>query len=239
MIKLQRGGKPKYLTKDKEKQLTQEYKDDNTKAVWKSKQIGNALLKSSAYKCAYCECQLQRQDSYMQVEHFKDKDTYPDDVVKWDNLLPSCSRCNRKKWTLDVITSPIVNPYIDDPRIHLKQQAFRLYPKDLKGETTITKLFLNDDDRVVYPRFLAANEINKQLSELINDTGDFDRKKNGVTRVLQSCQADKPYSAFISHALHSNQDYLHLKEVLITNGLWDTDLVELHEKSLILALEPR
>lgn len=122
----------------------------------------------------------------MQVEHFKDKDSYPDDVVNWDNLLPSCSRCNRKKWTLDVVAKPIINPYIDNPKSHLCQQAFRLYSKDIKGETTITELFLNDDDRVVYPRFLASNEIGKQLTELISDTNELKKNKKWFKQITVS-----------------------------------------------------
>ncbi|MGG4583331.1 HNH endonuclease [Serratia nematodiphila] len=239
MIKLQRGEKPEYLTKEKEKELTDAFKKDNTKQVWKYEKIGKSLLESSSYKCAYCECKLQTQDSYMQVEHFKDKDNYPDDVVNWDNLLPSCARCNRKKWTLDVVVKPIINPYIDNPKTHLCQQAFRLYSKDIKGETTITELFLNDDDRVVYPRFLASNEMGKQLTELISSTNDLNKTRNGITRLLLACQANQPYSAFIACALHSNKDYTVLKKLLINNNLWDTDLMELEKNSINIALDSR
>ncbi|MEQ4987722.1 HNH endonuclease [Proteus sp. fly-1089] len=239
MIKLEKGNKPEYLTDDKVKELTDSFKMDKKKTVWKNDKISESLLKSSSFKCAYCECELQQEDSYMQVEHFKDKDTYPDDVVNWDNLLPSCSRCNRKKWTLDVVTYPIINPYIDNPKNHLRQQAFRLYGTDLKGKTTITKLFLNDDERIVYPRFLASNEISKQLTELMSLSENLDELRNGITRILLSCQKNKPYSAFVACALHSNQDYIFLKKTLEDNNLWDTDLVKLHHNSNALALYPR
>lgn len=239
MIKLQRGEKPVYLTNEKQKELTEAFKNDNKKQVWKHEEIGKSLLESSSYKCAYCECKLQTQDSYMQVEHFKDKDSYPDDVVNWDNLLPSCSRCNRKKWTLDVVAKPIINPYIDNPKSHLCQQAFRLYSKDIKGETTITELFLNDDDRVVYPRFLASNEIGKQLTELISDTNELKKIRNGLNRLLLACQANKAYSAFIAYSLHSKNDYTILKQLLIDNNFWDEDLIELDQNSANIALDPR
>lgn len=239
MIKLERANKPKYLTDAKAKELTEEFKKDKTKAVWKIKSIGDALLKSSSYKCAYCECGLQKEDSYMQVEHFKDKDTYPDEVVEWENLLPSCGRCNRKKWKLDVNLNPIVNPYDDDPKKHLKHQAFRLYGKDQKGKETIDKLYLNDDDRVVRSRFLASNEISRQLTELSKAPYILSDLRNGLTKLLQSCQASYPYSAFTAYALHSDEDYETLKSLLINNGMWDADLNELHEKSLRLQLDSR
>ncbi|MDA5534583.1 hypothetical protein HB976_05975 [Yersinia mollaretii] len=239
MIKLKRRNKPEYLTDDKQKELTKTFKENGGKTVWKNEEIGKSLLESSSYKCAYCECTLQQEDSYMQVEHFKDKDTYPDDVVNWDNLLPSCARCNRKKWTLDVVKEPIINPYNDDPRNHLKQQAYRLYSKDLKGDVTITKLDLNDDYRVVFPRFSASNEIGKQLTELTGNLNDSYKLRNGITRLLQCCQANQPYSAFTAYALHSNQDYTKIKQLLICNDLWDIDLIELHQNSIDIALEPR
>lgn len=239
MIKLKRALKPEYLTDDKVKELTEEFKKDKSKVIWKTKSIGDALLKSSSYKCAYCECELQKEDSYMQVEHFKDKDKYPDDVVKWENLLPSCGRCNRKKWTLDVNLHPIVNPYDDDPKFHLKQQAFRLYGKDLKGENTVEKLYLNDDERVVYSRFVASNEISRQLSELAKISSNLDQLRNGMTKLLQACQSNRPYSAFTAYTLHSDKDYEKLKNLLLKNNLWDADLIELHDNSYYLQLDAR
>lgn len=239
MIKLERQSKPKYLTPAKIKTLTDKFKADNSAIVWKSQSIGKGLLESSSYKCAYCECLLQIEDSYMQVEHFKDKDRYKDDVVNWDNLLPSCQRCNGKKGTLDVIADPIIDPFIDNPKHHLKQQAFRLYGKDSKGKTTVKKLFLNDDKRVVYPRFLASNEITSKLGDLFENKDDLTGLRNGIAQLLQSCQSDQPYSAFVSFALHSNPDYVDMKDTLEQNSLWDTDMNELHQKSYDLFLESR
>ena len=239
MIKLQRGPKPAFLTEEKVSELTAYFKVNPKAVVWKHEQIGQALLKSSANKCAYCECELQIEDSYMQVEHFKDKDTYKDDVVNWNNLLPSCGRCNRKKWTMDVIAEPIVNPYTDEPKDHLCQEAFRLYGKDEKGNTTIKKLFLNDDDRLVLPRFLACNEVNRQLSKIVLSLTDIDDTRDSISILLQSCQFDKAYSAFLTSTLHSNPDYLMIKNHLQVNSMWDEDLEEIHNNSMLLMLDKR
>lgn len=239
MIKLQRGVRPTYLSDQKVQELTDIFKADKNKTVWKQESIGESLLTSSSFKCAYCECKLQIEDSYMQVEHFKDKDTYPDDVVDWENLLPSCGRCNRKKWTLDVITNPIVNPYIDEPKVHLCQESFRLYGKDEKGKTTVKKLFLNDDDRVVLPRFLVCNELNRQLSIAASSFTDIDDTRDSMSTILSSCQSDKPYSAFLATTLHTNQDYLYIKKHLEDCQMWDHDLEALHQLSLKLVLDQR
>ncbi|OIJ35374.1 MULTISPECIES: hypothetical protein [Acinetobacter] len=239
MIKLQREPKPAFLTEEKVTELTANFKANPKLTVWKHEEIGKTLLRSSANKCAYCECELQIEDSYMQVEHFKDKDTYPDDVINWDNLLPSCGRCNRKKWTLDVIAEPIVNPYVDVPKDHLSQEAFRLYGKDEKGNITIKKLFLNDDDRLVLPRFLACNEVNRQLSKIVANLADIDDTRDSISTLLQSCQADKAYSAFLTSTLHANRDYLMIKNQLQTTGMWDQDLEDLHNNSMLLMLDKR
>ncbi len=239
MIKLQREPKPAFLTEEKVTDLTANFKANPKLTVWKHEEIGKTLLRSSANKCAYCECELQIEDSYMQVEHFKDKDTYPDDVINWDNLLPSCGRCNRKKWTLDVIAEPIVNPYVDVPKDHLSQEAFRLYGKDEKGNTTVKKLFLNDDDRLVLPRFLACNEVNRQLSKIVANLADIDDTRDSISTLLQSCQADKAYSAFLTSTLHANRDYLMIKNQLQTTGMWDQDLEDLHNNSMLLMLDKR
>lgn len=238
MIKLEREKRPLYLTDSIVAKLTNEFISTG-KTVWKHVQIGEALLKSSSYKCAYCECKLQVEDSYMQVEHFKDKDSYPDDVVNWENLLPSCSRCNRKKWTLDVLKNPIINPYVDDPRNHLCHEAFRLYAKDEKGTMTITKLHLNDDQRLVLPRFLACNEINRQLAHIVQNLNTLDSAKESLACLLQTCQSNSAYSAFLTTTLQSNQDYKKIRSSLIDCGNWDEDLEELHRNSLLLNLDSR
>lgn len=239
MIKLQKGDKPSYLTDIKVNYLIKKFELNPKSTVWKHPEIGKFLLKSSNFKCAYCECELQKTDSYLQIEHFKDKDRYPESVVDWDNLLPSCQRCNRRKWTLDVIFQPIINPYVDEPKLHLSQNNFRLYAKDDKGKLTIKKLVLNDDERLVTARFYASNEIAKQLSEIIDNLNNIDYVRESICKTLLSCQANKPFSAFVSATLHSNEDYCIIKETLIKNTLWDDDLIELDKSSKKIALDPR
>lgn len=97
MIPLQRAPKPDYLTDEKVQELTKQYQLDTKKTVWNRSEIKEPLLESSNKKCAYCECILQETDSYSQVEHFHPKSLYPEEVVIWENLLPSCGRCILQK----------------------------------------------------------------------------------------------------------------------------------------------
>lgn len=63
MIKLERGEKPKELTKEVCEELTKLYAEDNDRAVWNSpkikKPLKEAILEMSHGKCSYCECRLE------------------------------------------------------------------------------------------------------------------------------------------------------------------------------------
>src|SRR5690554_3867131 len=109
MIKLTRGAKPVELTLAIEKELTDEFKKTGA-SVWRKDYITNGLLAYSNNKCAYCECDITEESKYLEVEHFHHKDSYPDEVVQWENLLPSCKKCNATKSSHDTYVEPIINP---------------------------------------------------------------------------------------------------------------------------------
>ena len=132
MIKLNRPPKPIYLSPEKELELVEKFKESGS-AVWKAADITEPLLEASSKKCAYCECRLQEADSYMEVEHFRHKDEYADNVVDWENLLPSCKRCNTKKGTHDVVREPIVNPFDETPGDHLQLDIAYCAPQRRNG----------------------------------------------------------------------------------------------------------
>ena len=96
MIKLTLIDKPKELTAEKEAELVAKFKETEA-PVWQKKWIKDALLKMTNNKCAYSEQRLNECSAYMEVEHFKCKSKYRDEVVRWGNLLPSCKVCNDKK----------------------------------------------------------------------------------------------------------------------------------------------
>ncbi|MGR0329632.1 HNH endonuclease [Bacillus cereus] len=96
MIHLPRPNCPSKLTDEVKTKLTQDFITSGS-SVWGKSYIKSALLEMSHNKCAYCECRLDEESKYMEVEHFLPKDDYPKLVVDWNNLLPSCKRCNGKK----------------------------------------------------------------------------------------------------------------------------------------------
>lgn len=242
MIKLQRGEKPEYLTEEKVKELTELFKVDKSKTVWKHSDIHAALLRSSSSKCAFCESELQVSASYMEIEHFKLKDDFPDEVVSWGNLLPSCKRCNTTKGTHDVVSEPIINPFDIVPREHLTQQGCRIYSKTELGESTREVLNLNDN-KLTRPRFEVWNYVVAELEDIhidITQKAKLTRHdRNKVAKLLTSCQSDRAFSAFASTALHQSKEYQEIVEILDENGLLDEQLEILHQSSLELVLDKR
>lgn len=242
MIKLQRGVRPTYLSDQKVQELTDIFKANKGEVVWKHKEIHNALLISSFNKCAFCETKLQISSSYMEIEHFKSKDLFPEDVVDWNNLLPSCKRCNTTKSKHNVVLKPIINPFDIDPKDHLTQQGCRIYFKTDMGESTQEALNLNDE-KLTRPRFEVWDYVVTSLEEMYKDltqkTKLTKHDRNKLCRLLTSCQADRAFSAFASTALHQTPEYSLVINALRSAGQWDDQLEDLHQNSLRLVLDKR
>ena len=171
MIKLNKTKKPIELTIELQKELTDEFKTTG-KSVWNIEFIKTALLGYSHNKCSYCETNVSEESKYMEVEHFHHKNTYPDEVLDWENLLSSCKKCNGTKSDHDTVIEPIINPTLLDPKLHLKFWRYRIKGKDDFGKLTVSVLDLNNQDRLVKRRFEIGNAIQEkleQLNELLDD----------------------------------------------------------------------
>lgn len=246
MIRLIRPEKPKKLIEE-EKTLTAQFKVDNKKPVWKKSYIEKPLLKMSNSKCSYCEQKIGRGTGLdVHIDHFKCKNKYPELVVDWNNLLPSCSRCNRNKSTHDTVEKPIINPTEVDPKDFLFISRYRYYSKDSRenslGRMTLGVLNLNDSDDCCKIRFQICNEIAEKIEYLYHkvvdkgsliatDTVEKNKVINGCRKILQQCLPENAYSAFIATSLHNDTNFLLLKNSLIEYGLWDDDLSSLFDKS--------
>lgn len=244
MIKLSLIAKPAELTEETEAQLVDEYKCTG-QAVWKKPYIEQALLKMTHNKCAYSEQLLNRESAYMEIDHFRHKDKYPDEVVRWGNLLPSCKKCNTTKGDYDVMAEPIVNPLVDNPRDFLYVEGFRYYSRNHneKGQTTIEVLALNDRCHFAEPRssiaFIVADELETLFEKLKQD--DTDRKRrNTISRiksVLEGCSPEHEYSAVIStYILYEFEPYKDIEDYLVQNHLWDEDFAAIKASLLSVAM---
>ncbi|MBS0861927.1 hypothetical protein [Providencia rettgeri] len=240
MIKLQQVACPDYLSSVKARELTDEFiRSNNKKSVWNNKNIKNSLLESSHNKCAYCECDVSEESKYMEVEHFKCKSIYPNDVVLWSNLLPSCKRCNGVKSNHDVCLNPIINPYIDEPNQHLKVRFARFRPIDDLGKVTIDVLQLNDHQRLASKRAKLVLALDDKLDELKEKVVNFNNNPTAkdqreiltkIHGILSECQPSEEYSGIMATTLIHNTDFIQIKRILENTTLWSDELSNLYDK---------
>lgn len=236
MIKIDRTPAPPELTADVVDAKTKAFKANHDLAVWKEPYIIKGLLEMSHSKCCYCECRLDEESKYMEVEHFHHKDTYEDEVVFWDNLLPSCKKCNDHKGDHDTVNEPIVDPSKQDPKDHLVFYCYQLRGKTDVGEMTENVLNLNDSKHHVLPRFRICNTLTSTLSDLFDTAssltaatpkGNKTRFRNRLIRFLQQCQPEEPYTAVKATTVSNDKKYNDIISLLKPLGMWEEPLVSL------------
>ena len=243
MIKIQRVSAPSELNDETVSTLTTLYKSTGEN-VWNKPYIKKELLKMSHNKCCYCELKLGEEGKYMQVEHYHCKSLYPDEVVLWENLLPSCNRCNTNKSSHDTKKEPIINPCCDNPSDYLYMENYRLKSKDnnLIGCTTIDVLYLNESDSLVLPRFNIGNKIQEKLQFLEdllidyidgnNSTRRRNRIINGLKDLLSLADPTKEYSATAATVIITDGTYQLMQKQLARLSLWADDLQYLHDNAV-------
>jgi len=245
MIKLERCPKPDFLTDEKVDELVEEFKQ-NGSSVWNTENIKKPLLNSSYGKCSYCECDLTEESKYMEVEHFEDKKHNPEKVVIWENLLPSCKKCNGTKSTHNVIEEPILNPYIQDPREHLSIRLFRMRGLTEIGRESIEVVGLNNQERLVLKRF----EIGSQTANSIEMAWERHStyKNNGRTQsknrlislvegILLECQPKAIYAATTATVALTDTSFCELLGVMKSDDIWSEYLEELRTAAQELVLQ--
>ncbi|WMX16909.1 MULTISPECIES: hypothetical protein [unclassified Aureispira] len=245
MIKLTFEPRPIGLTDALVKELTDLFKQNKKKAVWKRKDIKQALLKMSNNKCCYCECDVVQASNYMQVEHFYHKDKFEDKVLDWENLLPCCQRCNTTKNDHDVVETPLIHPAIDNPQDELSFKLYRLYGKTDLGKETIRKINLNDDDRLVDVRYALGKELIFELEEILDKAERFEkglysqkgRLTSHLSKIMKRCIPSTVFSATKATILLHEDSYQQTKAIFIKHNLWAPTFQELEDLAKSCALD--
>ena len=220
-------------------------------SVWSQDYIKRDLLTMSHNKCCYCECKIDEESKYLEVEHYRPKVYFPSLVVTWDNLLPSCKRCNGQKGEHNTDIDPIVNPCYNNPKDYLNLKAYRFYPRNGEpfGKMTISILDLNNRRRMVKVRAEIGFAIHEELEELVEFLDEYlkierGNKKtrrtkqivNGVIKLLEECQPTSEYSATAATELLGNDDFYTLKEALQRDDLWTRQMTNLENMAKNVAL---
>lgn len=244
MIKLTLIDRPVELTDEVCQQLTDKYKADKS-SVWDKAYIKDALLQMTNHKCAYSEAPLNKNGTYMEVEHFRCKEKYPDKVVEWGNLLPACKTCNTTKGKWDVEKDgDIVNPLVDNPQDYLFVKAFRYYAKNdnKKGEVTIIVLDLNNTNQFTKPRseiyFGIIDTLRDNVKKLCSDDTPLKQKNtlNRIKQCLKEAFPQCPYSAVLATSVLESEEYASMKKLVQGKSLWDNQFDELENTLKSIAL---
>lgn len=243
MIKLELPQKPLELTDRLQLELTEVFKQTG-KSVWNIAWLKEAVFNMSFGKCCYSDVRLGEESKYMEIEHFKSKDDYPDSVMEWGNLLPSCKKCNGTKNKHDVLAEPLVNPFVDNPKDFFYLKNYRYYPKNnsIKAMRTIEKVALNDRKHFVTPRFNVGNIIGETLEGLysrVEDTLNPRRKTRFISKfkgLLQEGDRHVEYSALVSTIILSDVNFENIETFFKDNDLWDDELQGLKEELEFCAL---
>lgn len=246
MIKLERGECPEELTEEVCEELTRLYSQNRDKDVWNlpkiKKPLKEALLDMSHKKCVYCECRLNIESKDATIDHFLPKLMNPDKVVRWENLFPSCLRCNREKSDYE---GKFVNPCEDSPQKYIglnAQNRYRMEGIDCAGigKNTILSINLNDIQRVMVPRMSEWEEIHQRLVDLLEDLDEYgykERYRKKMEILMGKCTVDNPYAAVKASNMLEDRCYLNIKEILKGNGKWTCRLEEIENEMKQIALK--
>lgn len=241
MIKIQRIAKPLKLTSAVQRRLTIDFISEK-KRVWNKPYIKEALLEMSNRKCAYCETRIGEEAKYMEVEHYHPKESHPNDVVKWENLLPSCKRCNGKKGTYDPSRYPFVDPILDMPNRHLiLHDAGRISGLDKKGTASVKELDLNHYDTIRKPRLRIIYDIHKRFEDLLDEMNHRTLKENPafqrkvqqrVRAILLETTPKSAYSAYIACEVLNNSSFSEIIEHMKTENIWSVEVERLYQQAM-------
>lgn len=249
MIKLRHVSKPAQLTKAEQKKLTALFRKTG-EPVWQKKYVKVALLKMSNDKCCYCECKLEEESNYFEVEHYLHKAAYPSQVMEWKNLLPSCKRCNGTKNDHDTRKEPIIHPARNKPHKHLVLKDYRILGKTALGIQTEIVVPINDTLKITRLRFDLGERIKDALENLFDQTKEYQegkkksiKKKNSIYRSLRNLLVEGTpeyeYSATHSTMLLNEGNYSKIRTMFVKNGLWAKELTQLEARVKLCALEKR
>ncbi len=208
MIKLSKFEKPTIL-KEKESEWAAEYQrfingDENVPKVAKFRyrhpDIKAALREEAFDKCIYCESKISHVFPG-ETDHILPISKRPDKAVEWENLAYVCTECNREKSNYYDENEPLINPYTDDPSVHLKFYGPLILQQtnDPKGYLT-TKIMKLSRASLFERRKEKIEKIQLMLDHW-KSLPDGQVKNILKNEILIEADKDKEYSAITSNFL--------------------------------------
>jgi len=165
-----------------------------------------ALEGASHGKCMYCESKVSHV-YFGDIEHIRPKAVgkYPELEFEWSNLGYCCARCNNAKSDEFDDACPLLDPYSEDPNVHLLAFGSLLRHKagSERGALTIKTVDLNR------PELVERRAM--RIAELQNAIDACYRTSSNAVRALliaaleQESLADKEFSMFAAALIAANK----------------------------------
>jgi len=212
--------------------------------TWNNPIIKEPFLKSSFYKCAYCETKLfnhktkENENTWMNIDHFKAKaiEKYRKLVLEWENFLPLCSACNSAKSNKDVCDDnnfTVLNPYNDNTQEHFYYDDGVLGGLTKKAIRTLN--LINYERRELYNN---TNGLRKSMHFQLNKLQSFDIESNDwsiieefkvkLKNYLKCGSNENEYCTYCATYITKKQDSIRLiDKVRQKNYIWEDSFLEL------------
>jgi 5-methylcytosine-specific restriction endonuclease McrA len=237
MIKLELAQKPDKLTDEFALAKTKEFKENPQKAVWNIPWLRREIAGMSYRKCYFSETRIEEDSKYMEVEHFLPKSLYPDKVMEWGNLFPSCVKCNRAKGEHDPLQEPIVNPFVDDPKeyFYFENCLYQAKNNNIKAKRTIKVTHINDYRHFVIPRARVYDEMKYTLKNIYGDVlrfpdGPKDTYYERLINLMRKGVRTEAYAAITATAIYSDPRFEELTAIFRANNLLTAEFENLKEE---------
>lgn len=152
------------------------------------------LFRAGYYKCAYCESVVRHVDD-LQLEHYRPKSKFVDQMFNWQNWLPVCSQCNKKKGQHfpQCGTEPcLIDPAGENPEDHLTFWEANITARTNRGTETITIIAL---ERHPLLEERAKWLLNIKILALLALSPEFYHQVRSY--LIWAMQPNAPYSAMV------------------------------------------
>ncbi|ENC9862263.1 HNH endonuclease [Klebsiella pneumoniae] len=165
-----------------------------------------ALQQASYGKCMYCESYISNV-YFGDVEHIRPKaqDKYPELEFTWTNHGFCCARCNNAKSDQFDEDCPLLDPYSEDPSIHILAFGSLLRNKrgSERGAITISTIELNRVE-LVERRAIRINELQNAIDACYRTSSAVVRNTL-LTALAHESDPDKEYSMVAAALIEANQ----------------------------------
>lgn len=126
---------------------------DTIRFRYRAPEIKLTLRAELFEKCAYCESKLTHVHPG-EIDHILPVSQRPELIVAWLNLTLTCTECNRRKGAYYSVDEPLINPYEDDPDVHLRFYGPMCFATvhSRRGDVTVSLLELHRRQELVTRR---------------------------------------------------------------------------------------